>query len=108
MYVETKCEGEAPSCTPSMADLIAWLETQDHAGRYNFLDYHGACLIGQYLAARGMPTTVLDYIHIDGLYMRVCRAIFGGDGTYVTPACALPWTFGTALERCRSRQSAAR
>lgn len=80
---------------PSLAGLIAWLETRPPEGEYNFDDCDGACLVSLY-GASFKP----DWNHSRD-YMDACEVIFG-NAMLVGPACETPWTFGAALARARA------
>lgn len=87
MLYDPKWEVEAKPGVFSVESLIAWLETQDSAREYEWANCEGFCLLSQYLTAMGKhPAT--DYKHLD-VEMR-CEV-----------ACALPYTFGAALDRAR-------
>lgn len=73
----------------SLPGLIAWLETQDPQQRYEYENCEGRCLIGQYLAARGVPWGWRSY-----------DAFVDADAR-MRIANRRPMTFGAALSRAR-------
>lgn len=81
---------------PSLADLVAWLETMPPEGEYNFANCQGACLIGQYMAHVGV-----DWYGHGNPYCETLAAI--GDRKQIICATR-PYTFGAALDRARARQ----
>ena len=104
-WVETKPE------VFSLADLVAWLETQDPTTEYDYTDT-SYCLVGQYTIARGGERVADSYI-IGG---RRLSSLAGGlleAGLHAVAAgyrrglpCRWPFdgtkTFGAALERARA------
>lgn len=80
----------------SLEGLIAWLETQDPATEYDYSDCFGMCLIGQYLAARGVPWEEERYGDFLTLPARVT----------IASGCSAPFgeTYGAALDRARALQ----
>lgn len=78
--------------TPDLDGLIAWLETREPNGRYDYMDCAGGCLIDQFLDQfLGRRTTYADYTAF-GRASRIETAI----------AVQMPWTYGAALERART------
>ncbi len=82
-FVETKPD------VFSLEGLIAWLETQDPATTYCWVD-GGHCLLAQYAKAVGST------------YLKVTVGLNGGrHGEPDGIAILRPWTYGAALERAR-------
>ena len=89
----------------TLESLIAWLEKQPTAKRYDYVDSEG-CMLVQYFTAMGFEDVSLDcggFGHSrDG----------GDDQEYpaimARLASAYPWTFGAALGRARAALSAER
>ena len=101
MYLEEKAKGEAinaHNALLSVEDLVAWLETKELEGKYDFMS-NSECLLCQYLTARlGMS------VSIGGTYWRFAG---GKECTDLTKemrdiAVTAPWTFGAALTRARA------
>lgn len=94
MLYDPKWEQQAETrAKPSLAGLIAWLETQDPAEPYRYSCIDGSCLIDQYLTyATGKPSLPDPATH-----WPVC----GGADNYWNIASPWPQTFGAALERAR-------
>jgi len=83
---------------PTVAGLIAWLETQPAEGEYYYLNCSGECLFGQYMTSLGIDWSGLhcrQSPYIDTLHsmggLRVQKIASEG-----------PWTFGAALNRARA------
>lgn len=96
MLYDPKWESPAVKVTePSPADFIAWLETKNPEGRYDFDDCNGLCLVGQYMAHHGKRWR-------DSTYRDYCEVV-GGNGVWFSVPVAIsePHTFGAALERAR-------
>jgi hypothetical protein len=94
---------------PTLADFIAWLETKNPAESYSFYECEGRCLMGQYMANRGIPWTGAPF-HYNGdwegsSYAQTGRAIFG-PGQF-TAISYRPHTFGAALKRARKLRDGA-
>lgn len=95
---------------PSLGDLISWLETRDAKARYPFWECSGLCLLGQYMADRGIDWTGSpDSAGGDwtkSSYRQVAEKIFGSaTALRPTPFDVLsnrPHTFGGALKRART------
>lgn len=87
----------------TLASLIAWLERQPLDTGYEFVDCHGKCLIGLYIASQGVPWNS----PIEGApsYTEICRKMFGvypgGNIPIQSVASEHPMTFGAALARAR-------
>lgn len=73
----------------SKFDFTAWLETKDPNEGYSFSDGCGACLMGQYMASKGVEW---DF----GRYMNYVDTVLGGE---VSVLSAEPQTMGGALKR---------
>ena len=71
---------------------MAWLETQDPAQTYEWMDCDGGCLIGQYYAAHGIR---------NGIYHRVFNGRDLTDYGRVCSSLSGATTFGAALERAK-------
>lgn len=74
----------------SLESLIAWLEQQPAAKRYDWICSNGGCLFGKYSRAKRIDFS--DCHH--EFYLR--------DELHI--ASEHPWTFGAALDRARSAQ----
>ena len=94
MFVETKKEDETQQGypKPSLAGLVAWLETKDPNETYQWETCQGHCLIGQYLHSVGIEWQWM-VTHNPGLYHELTPNALAG---------RLPHTFGAALERARA------
>lgn len=92
---------EVKTNVPSLAGIIAWLETQEPTATYNFHACGGLCLIGQYMTHIGIEW---GYDGTDSRYLQVCKQITGHEWNAYF-AFAKPWTFGAALERAKALQS---
>lgn len=99
MFVETKRDGEAQKPVIGREDFIAWLRTKDPAETYNFMDYHGECAVGQYMAARGREWRGLNY-------GATCREL-GIDPCDSQVLCTGSQTFGALLQRMIALRAAA-
>jgi hypothetical protein len=91
---------------PSLTGLIAWLETQNPRGTYDFANCRGECLIGQYMAYLGIPWGASPVSMIGPgnawtktAYWKVCAAIF--PALNFSALSESPWTYGGALRRMR-------
>ena len=104
-WVETKPE------VFSLADLVAWLETQDPTTEYDYTDI-SYCLVGQYTIARGGEIVADSYI-IGGRRLSSSPIGLLEAGLHAVAAghrrglpCRWPFdstkTFGAALERART------
>ena len=91
-WVETKPE------VFSLADLVAWLETQDPTTEYDYTDT-SYCLVGQYTIARGGERVADSYI-IGG--RRLSSSSRGLLEAGLHAVAAGYRTFGAALERART------
>ena len=69
-WVETKPE------VFSLADLAAWLETQDPTTEYDYTDTL-YCLVGQYTIARHAPPRVQDAVFIHSIEQGGIKAWHG-------------------------------
>ena len=87
----------------SLPDLEAWLSRQPAEKTYDPSD-SGACLLFQYLKARGLP--VLDTGHLDWTDQSMRDHDIPAD-VYEAAVFAVPPTFGKALERTRAAMKAA-
>ena len=82
----------------SLEGLRDWLRTQPPQKMYNFNDCFGGCLLGQYLAARGVGRGKPGYD-----YPRMADVATGiAGGSHISVACAWPRTIGAALARCEA------
>lgn len=94
----------------SLADFIGWLETKDPDRKYDFTCNKGECLVGQYMAARGIEWNLQergnnyaltvnklfgDHIGSVGFYCPV------GEGERDVLATGVK-TFGAALKRAKA------
>lgn len=73
-------------------DFTSWLETKDPNERYSFSDGCGACLMGQYMAAKGVAW---DF----GRYTNYVTDILG---EHVSVLSSEPQTMGGALKRVKA------
>lgn len=80
----------------SMEGLIAWLEKQPAAKRYNYNNCQGKCLYGQYMAAHGVVWEESGATENRTARGEFCSLVYG------TVASCRPWTFGAALKRARA------
>jgi hypothetical protein len=79
----------------SLESLIAWLEKQPEAQRYDFTNCRGGCLLGKYMASVGMAWDMDVY---EDLAHTMCpNAPYG----HFPIGSELPHTFGAALARAR-------
>jgi len=76
----------------NLEGLAAWLETQDGATEYDFNNCDGLCLLDQYLTSCGH----------EGSYAKLSRTKTGPFSNIGNLACANPWTYAAALDRCRT------
>lgn len=88
MFFDPTCKPETKADPFTLESLIVWLEKQPADRKYNWMSISGLCLIDQYIAALGLPTTAENYRRFD---VSIRSEV----------ACAIPWTFGAALERAR-------
>ena len=79
----------------SVEGLLAWLDTQDPATEYDYFDTDD-CLLCRYGRARGLKVKWAggNSIRIG----RIRHEVFP-ENTFI--ACADPWTYGAAAQRCR-------
>lgn len=89
----------------TLADFIAWLETQNPAETYDFHNCEGECLIGQYMAARGREWGWSGNFGKVDPYKQSCDEVFGCQSIAALVLLPVPRTFGAALERARLAQS---
>lgn len=83
---------------PSIAGLIAWLETQDQTQTYNWPKV-GGCLICKYYDALGIN----DWSSDNRPYYYQTFGDSDGAGELYHAVCKTePWTYGAALERARA------
>jgi hypothetical protein len=77
--------------------LIAWLEMQPASGTYDYQDFCGACMLGQYMAAHGIAWSVANYLpfHNDRRFNAAAQAPMD-KATKKSIS-----TFGAALDRAR-------
>lgn len=81
---------KAPTkATPSVAGMIAWLETSPAYRSYSYMNCRGGCLVGLYYEAIGYDWDRDDV---------PCHSAFEKLDSI---ACAEPHTFGAALDRAR-------
>ena len=73
----------------SVEGLLAWLDTQDPATKYDYDDCEGGCLIGTYLKSAGVHWSARAYAQFANMEARWRIA-----GVH-------PWTYGAAAQRCR-------
>lgn len=85
----------------SAKDFVGWLETHDPEKTYDFKDNMGYCLIGQYMATKGLRWG-------EGEYQPTIAKIFGTGFSWVGLSLpewkvlsAQPQTFGAALRRTK-------
>lgn len=74
---------------PTLAGMVAWLETKDPSETYDWGNCLGQCLIGQYAASIGWTIQAMSYKQYHSL----------DDGI----ALRGPWTFGAALARAKAK-----
>jgi len=86
----------------TLESLIAWLEKQPAATRYNYGNCDGRCLYGQYMAAHGVR-----WMDSGAAESNTARGDFCS-WVYSHVACQRPWTFGAALKRARAALSSQR
>lgn len=86
---------KADHTTLTLADFIAWLETQNPNQSYNWLSPCN-CVVGQFLTATTGNRNPGGMCHYDKL--------FGGLLPYYEIAGTAPYTFGAALERAKAAQ----
>ena len=81
----------------SLDSFISWLGTKNPETQYDFMAAGGNCLLGQYMAAKGIAwesgTTPSNF-------RLTAIAVFKGRPLKVLSD--RPWTFGAALERAKS------
>jgi len=98
---------EAPvEAKPSLQGFIAWLETKNPRGRYQFDNCAGMCLLGQYMAFLGIewgesPKDPNAGNWAKTAYMKTARCLFPTSGP-MTVLADRPHTFGAALKRARA------
>jgi hypothetical protein len=71
--------------------ITTWLETQPREQTYNFLDECGECLMGQYMAAIGVPWSLATY----------CKVVTSDVSRWHKILADGSWTYGAALDRAR-------
>jgi hypothetical protein len=98
LYNESTGKPKVQADVLTLSDFIGWLETKDPRQRYEFDDCAGGCLLGQYMAERGIPWG-------NGNYIPTCKTVFGA-GLHVPVLASKPYTFGAALERARKAAQA--
>ena len=74
---------------PSRTDFIDWLGGHDRDERYEYNDGCGGCLMGRYMAARGIAWDM-------NVYLQMVTEVLDRDVTVLTGS---PRTFGGALNR---------
>lgn len=74
---------------PTLAGMVAWLETKDPSETYNWADCQGQCLVDQYAATVGWSISNMSVSQYDALDNGI--------------AYARPWTFGAALARAKAK-----
>lgn len=80
--------------SPDLDGLIAWLETQDAATSYDWMDVRG-CVMCRFQQARGIPK---PWSTGGGLH-----SPFGKDLRNYHNVCGTwPWTYAAALDRARA------
>jgi hypothetical protein len=84
---------------PSLAGLIAWLETQSAEHSYHYMDCDGMCLFGQYMASLGIKWRADPAGGLITPYWHTLKAVGGFEAQ--TIAANAPHTFGAALDRAR-------
>lgn len=104
MLYDPKWE-KAIDTKPSLRGFIAWLETKDPKGKYDFNNCQGACLMGQYMTFIDMPWgETPNNAHTcnwkDTNYIRTASQVFGNRN--LDELQTKPWTYGAALKRCRA------
>ena len=89
----------------SLKGFIGWLETKDPKARYQFYECEGRCLLGQYMAAMGIPwegaPSHASGNWSDSSYAKIGWQIFGRSNNFDVLA-ERPHTFGAALDRARA------
>jgi hypothetical protein len=88
----------------SLADFIAWLETKNPNGKYDYLNCEGNCLMSQYMAARGVG---IQGNYRIGDYVSACYQVLGWHSYESRTQSVLsmsPNTYGAALQRARELQ----
>lgn len=80
----------------SKYDFAAWLETKNPDEKYNFSDGCGSCLMGQYMASKGVAW---DFGHYASYVYNVLD-------DHVDILSADPQTMGGALARVKSLEDA--
>lgn len=88
--------------------LIAWLETQPPERQYDFGDYTGKCLWGQYAAAQGVAWPDAEYWSVTPAIGEVCCGALSYSHGQLFGAAAAGWTFGKALQRGKLLRGALR
>jgi hypothetical protein len=78
----------------TLDDFIQWMEGHDPNTHYSFLCFSGGCLMGQYMACRGIPWG-------RGLYGPTIGKVLGfnQEGSILARS---PNTFGAALGRAKA------
>lgn len=94
MFVDDKRFGETPQPVLGLADFISWLETRDPNAKYDFGDIKGNCLVGQYLASRGVA-----WVKGKTMESEIYQECTGPGACFI--AVRTPWTYGAALNRAR-------
>ena len=84
----------------SVRGLMQWLETQDGATEYDWLDCYG-CLAHKYLVALGLRGRTSQQQENPKYLPMLLSSAFGEYNAYVVIGCADPWTFSAALLRCK-------
>lgn len=74
---------------PTLAGMVAWLETKGPDETYNWADCRGRCLVYQYAASIGTS--------ISRMSIKQYNALDNGI------AMNRPWTFGAALARAKAK-----
>jgi hypothetical protein len=82
---------------PKLADLIAWLETEDPSTKYDWADPYYNCLCARFLRSRGIDEPVA--------YAYEYAEIFGDGATYLRVGMKRPWTYGAALQRAKAEMA---
>jgi hypothetical protein len=109
MLYDKKWDAKFITADVSLAGFIAWLETKDPKGCYQFMECEGRCLLGQYMSDIDIPWTgAPDKASGNwdkSSYTQTARQIFGsGRDVRFTVLSRSPHTFGGALERARAYQ----
>lgn len=94
-------EQAKPEASPyTLESLEAWLVKQDPAGRYDFCDCKGRCLISLYAYAVGDDGN--QYCAAVDRFMAINGSNEWGLGVVNDIAVSEPWVFGDALLRTRA------